>query len=111
MSDLLDALDVFTLSSHSEGTSVSLLEAMSAEVCPVVTAVGGNPLVLGESLAHRLVRPNAAAALALALRPAAIAVRARAREAARARARVEAQFSIDAMVRRYEELYRGLCAH
>ena len=111
VNDLLDALDVFTLSSHSEGTSVSLLEAMSAQVCPVVTAVGGNPLVLGEALAHRLVRPNDAPALALALRSAAADVSARARDAERARARVEAQFSVEAMVRRYEELYRGLCVH
>lgn len=107
VSDLLDALDVFTLSSHSEGTSVSLLEAMSARVCPVVTAVGGNPLVLGEALAHRLVPPNDASALALGLRSAASDSTARAHDAERARARVEAQFSIDAMVRRYEDLYRA----
>src|SRR2546430_2655849 len=33
---LLTAFDVFTLASRSEGTSVSLLEAMSAGICPVV---------------------------------------------------------------------------
>jgi glycosyltransferase involved in cell wall biosynthesis len=104
--DLLDALDVFTLSSHSEGTSVSLLEAMSAQVCPVVTSVGGNPFVLGDALAHRLVRPNDASALACALCSAVREAPARIRDAERARARVEARFSIEAMVRRYEELYR-----
>lgn len=109
VNDLLNALDVFTLSSHSEGTSVSLLEAMSASVCPVVTAVGGNPTVLGETLAHRLVPANDAASLALGLRSAASDAPERMRDAQRARGRVEAEFSVDAMVRRYEELYRGLC--
>ena len=46
---------LFTMSSHSEGTSVSLLEAMSAGLRPVVTDVGGNAAVLGDGLAHRLV--------------------------------------------------------
>ena len=49
------AFTLFTMSSRSEGTSVSLLEAMSAGLCPVVTDVGGNRLVLGPELAHRLV--------------------------------------------------------
>src|SRR5262249_5978182 len=49
------SFDLFTMSSHSEGTSVSLLEAMSAQLCPIVTDVGGNAAVLGPTLRHRLV--------------------------------------------------------
>jgi len=49
------AFDLFTMSSRSEGTSVSLLEAMSGGLCPVVTRVGGNPATLGAALDHRLV--------------------------------------------------------
>ena len=37
--DLHSAFTLFTMSSRSEGTSVSLLEAMSAGLCPVVTDV------------------------------------------------------------------------
>lgn len=39
---LLQASDVFMLTSISEGISVSLLEAMSVGLIPVVTSVGGN---------------------------------------------------------------------
>jgi glycosyltransferase involved in cell wall biosynthesis len=54
-SDLYSLFDVFTLSSRSEGTSIALLEAMSCGVCPAVTAVGGNPDVLGPELGALLV--------------------------------------------------------
>ena len=61
---LYHAFDIFTLPSRSEGTSISLLEAMAAEVCPVVTDVGGNRAVLGPELAPLLVPDNDATALA-----------------------------------------------
>src|SRR6185436_12649481 len=56
--DLRSAFTLFTMSSRSEGTSVSLLEAMSSGLCLVVTDVGGNADVLGNSLRHRLVIPE-----------------------------------------------------
>lgn len=101
----LSAFDVFTMSSHSEGTSVSLLEAMSSGLCPVVTRVGGNPAVLAQALAHRLVPANDPAALAGAWRAALDDPAARSRDAAAARERIVSEFSLDAMVRAYEQLY------
>jgi glycosyltransferase involved in cell wall biosynthesis len=95
---------LFTMSSRSEGTSISLLEAMSASLCPIVTDVGGNRAVLGTELAHRLVPPDDPAALASAWRAALCDAR-RSDDAARARARVENQFGLRAMVARYEQLY------
>ena len=45
---LIQCMDLFVLSSFSEGTSMALLEAIAAEVPVAVTAVGGNPeVVLG----------------------------------------------------------------
>lgn len=38
----MSMIDVYILSSFSEGTSMTLLEAMSLSICCVVTAVGGN---------------------------------------------------------------------
>jgi glycosyltransferase involved in cell wall biosynthesis len=96
---------LFTMSSHSEGTSVSLLEAMSSGLCPVVTRVGGNAAVLGEPLAHRLVPPNDPDALARAWREALDDRDARERDACAARRRVLDDYSLDAMVRAYEALY------
>jgi glycosyltransferase involved in cell wall biosynthesis len=98
-------LSVFSLSSLSEGTSISLLEAMSSGVCPVVTDVGGNRACLGPSLAHRLVAARNPAALAAAWRSALANDARRAADAAAARARVQQHFSLDRVVERYIALY------
>jgi glycosyltransferase involved in cell wall biosynthesis len=105
--DLLSCFDIFALASHSEGTSISLLEAMSAGVCPVVTDVGGNAAVLGPTLQHRLVRPNDAAALAHALIDGLCRSAARQSDARDARRRVLSAFTVDRVARDYESLYRG----
>lgn len=99
------AFTLFSMSSHSEGTSVSLLEAMSAGLCPVVTNVGGNAVVLGPELQHRLVAPASPDALASALAQALLDAPAREHDAAAARERVIQDFSLDSMVHSYESLY------
>jgi sugar transferase (PEP-CTERM/EpsH1 system associated) len=104
---LLASFSIFTLSSRSEGTSVSLLEAMSSAVCPVVTDVGGNLDVLGEDLRHRAVPPEDPDALARAWNETLSDVAARTADGRTARARVEQRFSIEAMVSRYERIYAG----
>ena len=43
---LYQAADIFALPSHSEGSSNALLEAMSAKLAIVATAIGGNPEIL-----------------------------------------------------------------
>jgi glycosyltransferase involved in cell wall biosynthesis len=50
-SDAYRLLDVFAMTSLSEGMSISLMEAMACGVAPVVTDVGSNAEVLGSSLA------------------------------------------------------------
>ena len=100
------AFALFTMSSHSEGTSVSLLEAMSAGLCPVLTNVGGNPEVLGEALRHRLVADGDAAALAEQWRAVLLDNQAREADARAARARIREAFTLEAMVRAYERLYQ-----
>jgi glycosyltransferase involved in cell wall biosynthesis len=104
---VLSSFDVFSLASRSEGTSVSLLEAMSAGVCPVVTEVGGNRAVLGGELAHRLVPSGDAQALADAWLAALQDRERRCADGQAARRRVVERFSLDAMIRAYERLYLG----
>lgn len=104
------AFTIFTMSSHSEGTSVSLLEAMSSGLCPVVTAVGGNAAVLGEPLRHRLVPPGNPEALAGAWRDALTNSAQRRQDSAAARRRVVEHFGLDSMVRQYQDIYEAALA-
>ncbi len=101
------AFDLFTMGSRSEGTSVSLLEAMSAGLCPVVTNVGGNAYVLGSELRHRLVPAEDVTALADAWRAVLRDSKARRADGERAERRVREVFSLDAMVRSYSALYQA----
>src|SRR6185503_17537792 len=105
---LYGSFDVFTLSSFSEGTSISLLESMSSGVCPAVTDVGGNSAVLGPELSSLMVPSNDVDGLAaLWCRLLSDPVE-RARMGRLARARVMAQFSLDSMVVKHVALYREL---
>jgi glycosyltransferase involved in cell wall biosynthesis len=108
---LYGAFDVFTLSSRSEGTSISLLEAMSTGVCPVVTDVGGNRAVLGPGLDSLVVPGDDAAALAGAWQRQLADPGLRATMGARARLRVQSAFSLERMVDQHVELYRELLEH
>ena len=105
--DLFRAFDVFVLSSRTEGTPITLFEAMAAEVPIVACEVGGVPDVVSEREAL-LVRPEDPAAVATAIR--AIAAGS---EAARARAlaagrRVTRDFGPVPWLARHAEIYREL---
>jgi len=63
---LFRAFDLFVLSSGTEGTPITLLEAMHARVPAVATAVGGVPAMLRDG-AGWLVPPGDASALAAAM--------------------------------------------
>jgi glycosyltransferase involved in cell wall biosynthesis len=105
---LYGAFDLFTLSSRSEGTSISLLEAMSTGLCPVVTDVGGNRGVLGPDLASLLVSSDDDAALAAAWRRQLLDAELRRDFGRRARARVQRKFSLERMVENHVDIYRQL---
>lgn len=63
----LPAMDTFVLPSLAEGTSMSVLEAMSCGVCVIASAVGGTPAVLAGGAAGRLVPVNSVPALSDAI--------------------------------------------
>jgi glycosyltransferase involved in cell wall biosynthesis len=105
VNDLLSAFSVFTMSSMSEGTSISLLEAMSMGLPPVVTDVGGNAAVLGPALSGGLVPFGNSKALADAWE-ATLASRDASEKASRAaRERVVTAFGLQAVAAAYERLY------
>lgn len=106
--DLLGASDVFLLTSVSEGVSLTLLEAMSAGLPVVTTAVGGNPEVVEDGvtglLAGRGDDEGLAGALVRLLGDGAL--RERMGEAGRARA--HERFDQGRMIRAYRAVYDQL---
>jgi glycosyltransferase involved in cell wall biosynthesis len=110
----LDALyrefHVFALASTTEGTSMSILEAMASARCVVATAVGGTPALLADGACGLLVPSGDAPALARALRRAVDDPALRATLGAAARARAGATYSQHAMLDRYESLFAAHAA-
>ncbi len=102
---LLASFDVYTMGSRSEGTSVSLLEAMCCGLCPVVTDVGGNSAVMGELLKHCLVPAEDPQALSRAWHQLLTDENRRYQDGLTARKIVLEQYSVQKMVDAYQCLY------
>lgn len=100
------SLDVFVLSSRSEGTSMSILEAMATGLCVVATAVGGNPELLKDNCGL-LTPSDDVDALADALFMILQDQEKRTLIGGRARERAITQFSELAVVKKYLSLYDG----
>lgn len=102
----LQSMDIFVLPSVSEGLSNTLLEAMAAALPAVASDVGGNREIIEPERSGLLFRSgDVAGAAAQLLRLAENAALRRAFGDAAAE-RVRKEFSIEAMIRRYESLYR-----
>lgn len=101
----ISGFDVFVLPSLSEGMSNTLLEAMAVGVPPIATAVGGNTEVIEDRHSGLLVRPHDAEAICGCLMQLAADEVRREQLGRNARDRVAKQFSLDRMLKRYEEMY------
>lgn len=100
-------LDVFVLSSLSEGQSISLMEAMASGICPVVTDVGGNAEVIGPDLRDCLVPSGDVEGLAGRIARS-LTDPHRDEKKRRVRQRAIDAFSLNGVVTNYERLYRRL---
>jgi sugar transferase (PEP-CTERM/EpsH1 system associated) len=102
---VLAGLDVFVLSSVSEGLSNTILEAMATGVPVVATRVGGADELVVDGVSGMLVAPSAPLEMADALSRLLADPRTRREMGAAGRARAEKEFALRAMVSRYEALY------
>jgi glycosyltransferase involved in cell wall biosynthesis len=105
---VLDACDVFVLSSLSEALPFALLEAMAHELPAVGTTVGGVPEVIIPGETGFLAPPRDGAALATAIRPLLESTGLRAKLGRAGRERVVKHFHEADMVRRTIDLYHHM---
>jgi glycosyltransferase involved in cell wall biosynthesis len=106
--DLLSALDLFVLPSHSEGVSLALLEAMAAGLPVIVSRVGGLPEVVTDGENGLLIPPKDTEALTQALACLLADPALAQRLGANARRHVEENFSLERLGREINGIYTEL---
>jgi sugar transferase (PEP-CTERM/EpsH1 system associated) len=105
--DLLNAMDVFVLTSFSEGLSNSIMEAMASGLPIVATDVGGNSELVINNETGFLFPSQDAGALAQRILQLADDVDNRNKIGLAGRKRMEDFFTMDKMIQNYENLYRS----
>lgn len=106
VSGLLAAMNVFALSSHSEGLPLVILEAMATGLPVVATAVGGVSGVIDEGETGFLVGAGDEAAMRRRLRRLLSDRELASRLGLRGQARVRSKYSSDRVGREYLYIYR-----
>jgi glycosyltransferase involved in cell wall biosynthesis len=106
----LEGLDLFVLSSTSEGFSLATVQAMAAELPIVATRSGGPEELLSHDVHGWLVAAGSSTALRDGIATLIADPARRARLAASARSRALENFSIETMISRYQALYDELLA-
>lgn len=106
VADLLAAMDLFVLSSHSEGLPLAILEAMAAGLPVVATEAAGQDVVTPAT--GRLVPNDDPARLAAAMAELIDDPARRARLGAAAAAEARRRYSLQVMADSYAALYRQL---
>jgi glycosyltransferase involved in cell wall biosynthesis len=104
--DYLQLMDIFLLPSLSEGTAMTLLEAMSLSKACIVTDVGGNPEII-EDKVNGLVTPSDDANMLVAAAELLINDgKLRMNLGNAGRKKFEERFTIQCMLKNYQEIYQ-----
>jgi glycosyltransferase involved in cell wall biosynthesis len=102
---ILSGLDLFVLSSLSEGMSITLVEAMAAGLPIVVTDVGGNPSIISSEENGTIVPSDDREALSEAITRLLNDEVNATQLGVKARKRFEEEFTLEKMVDRHRKLY------
>lgn len=109
VSKYLNAGDIFVLSSKWEGFGIAIVEAMACGILVIATKVGGVPELVEDGKTGFLVEPGNARALAQKIQYVLnLPEEHRKKIGENARKLVEEKFSLQKMVREYEDLYARL---
>jgi glycosyltransferase involved in cell wall biosynthesis len=108
IADVISLFDVAVLTSLSEGFSNVILEYMASSKPVVVTNVGGNPEIVVHGETGLLVPPADSDALASAILSILEDKEVALRFGRAGRKRVEERFSLDIMLKNYENLFEGV---
>jgi glycosyltransferase involved in cell wall biosynthesis len=104
----LAMMDIYLLSSYTEGTSMTLLEAMSLKIPCVATAVGGNPEIVIDGLTGLLAQNDDAQGFAAAIETLLEHDILRKKCGDEAFLRFGKHFSVSAMTEQFIAMYRKL---
>ncbi len=105
---ILPVFDVFVLPSWTEGTSISLLEALSCGIPVVVSDAGGNPNVVEDGASGFLFPVNTPQKIAELIDLLFDDKNMLKQMKVRARTRIIGRYDVKTMVWQYEDLYRKL---
>jgi len=101
----MSLIDVYVLSSFSEGTSMTLLEAMSFSTCCIVTAVGGNVEIIKDRQNGFVVESDNTQQLADTMQSLTDDKNTRHKMGNEAKKTFDLKFDLNRMVQNYKELY------
>lgn len=102
-------MHVFLLTSYSEGTAMTLLEAMASGLPSIATNVGGNPEIVEHAKTGFLVGVDADRDFAEFVSMLGSDSDLRDTMGRNARERFDRMFTVKRMVHRYEEVYQAMC--
>ena len=106
--DILNASDVFVLSSDWEGNPLSIMEAMAAGKAVIATAVGGVPELIQDNYTGILVPPKDIETLSKAMLMLMESKNLCQKLGEKAKEIAKKEFDIIVMVKKYEKLYENL---
>jgi glycosyltransferase involved in cell wall biosynthesis len=105
--DYLSLMDVFLLPSFTEGTSMTLLEAMSLSIPTVATSVGGTPEIVADGETGILTESDNLSEFTSALKRLLEQSATREQMANKAKQRFSERFLVAQMVEQYQKLYEA----